>query len=106
MPGATHLFEEPGALEQVADLAADWFMRHLQPARSPGLTLEDPHEPSSLRDDSLLEGLRQHLRALPSAAAEEPLLAQLSATRGSPCSARRRTARTSSTPSAPVITRG
>jgi len=25
VPGATHLFEEPGALEQVARLAADWF---------------------------------------------------------------------------------
>lgn len=25
IPGATHLFEEPGALEQVADLAVDWF---------------------------------------------------------------------------------
>lgn len=29
IPGATHLFEEPGALEQVADLAADWFSKHL-----------------------------------------------------------------------------
>lgn len=29
IPGATHLFEEPGALEQVADLASDWFRRHL-----------------------------------------------------------------------------
>jgi putative phosphoribosyl transferase len=28
VPGATHLFEEPGALEQVAGLAADWFSRH------------------------------------------------------------------------------
>jgi dienelactone hydrolase len=27
--GATHLFEEPGALEQVAELAASWFARHL-----------------------------------------------------------------------------
>jgi putative phosphoribosyl transferase len=27
--GATHLFGEPGALEQVADLAAQWFRRHL-----------------------------------------------------------------------------
>ena len=27
--GATHLFEEPGALEEVARLAADWFRRHL-----------------------------------------------------------------------------
>lgn len=29
VPGATHLFEEPGALEQVAALARDWFLRHL-----------------------------------------------------------------------------
>jgi putative phosphoribosyl transferase len=27
--GATHLFEEPGALEHVAALARDWFVRHL-----------------------------------------------------------------------------
>jgi len=29
VPGATHLFEEPGALEEVARLAVDWFLRHL-----------------------------------------------------------------------------
>ncbi len=29
VPGATHLFEEPGALEQVSRLAIDWFERHL-----------------------------------------------------------------------------
>jgi putative phosphoribosyl transferase len=29
VPGATHLFEEPGALEAVARLAAEWFGRHL-----------------------------------------------------------------------------
>lgn len=29
VPGASHLFEEPGALEMVADLAAKWFSRHL-----------------------------------------------------------------------------
>ena len=29
--GATHLFEEPGALEQVARLARDWFVEHLAP---------------------------------------------------------------------------
>jgi len=29
VPGATHLFEEPGTLEQVATLAADWFVRWL-----------------------------------------------------------------------------
>lgn len=29
IPGATHLFQEPGALEEVARLAADWFKRYL-----------------------------------------------------------------------------
>ncbi|HEY4836859.1 MAG TPA: dienelactone hydrolase family protein, partial [Bradyrhizobium sp.] len=29
VPGATHLFEEPGALDEVARLARDWFQRHL-----------------------------------------------------------------------------
>ena len=28
IPGATHLFEEPGALERVAQLASEWFRRH------------------------------------------------------------------------------
>ncbi|HMB04797.1 MAG TPA: dienelactone hydrolase family protein [Isosphaeraceae bacterium] len=31
IPGATHLFEEPGALEQVARLAQRWFEQHLTP---------------------------------------------------------------------------
>jgi pimeloyl-ACP methyl ester carboxylesterase len=30
VPDATHLFEEPGALEQVAALARDWFLQHLR----------------------------------------------------------------------------
>lgn len=29
VPGATHLFEEPGTLEQAAALARDWFLQHL-----------------------------------------------------------------------------
>jgi putative phosphoribosyl transferase len=29
VPGATHLFEEPGALEKVAKLASEWFVSHL-----------------------------------------------------------------------------
>ncbi len=29
VPGATHLFEEPGTLEEVARLASEWFRRHL-----------------------------------------------------------------------------
>lgn len=32
VPGATHLFEESGALEQVSRLAADWLVHHLTPA--------------------------------------------------------------------------
>lgn len=30
VPGASHLFEEPGALERVAELAAEWFVNHFQ----------------------------------------------------------------------------
>jgi dienelactone hydrolase len=30
VPGATHLFEEPGTLERVADLASKWFKRYLE----------------------------------------------------------------------------
>ncbi|HSN33726.1 MAG TPA: alpha/beta hydrolase, partial [Ideonella sp.] len=36
--GATHLFEEPGALASVANLAADWFARHL-PLREAAATV-------------------------------------------------------------------
>src|SRR6266404_2420380 len=34
VPGATHLFEEPGALERVARLAREWFVRYLTADRS------------------------------------------------------------------------
>ncbi|MGA5817467.1 phosphoribosyltransferase family protein [Kitasatospora sp. NPDC094028] len=37
VPGAGHLFEEPGTLDQAAELAGDWFLRHL-PARGAGQT--------------------------------------------------------------------
>lgn len=36
VPGATHLFEEPGTLEQVADLAINWFVGHLHNAPNVG----------------------------------------------------------------------
>jgi putative phosphoribosyl transferase len=36
VPGATHLFEEPGTLEEVARLAAEWFTRHLGQAMPSG----------------------------------------------------------------------
>jgi hypothetical protein len=32
VPPIPHLFGEPGALEQVAELARHWFVRHLQPS--------------------------------------------------------------------------
>ena len=34
VPGATHLFEEPGTLAQAALLARDWFVRHLAEGRA------------------------------------------------------------------------
>ena len=33
VPGTTHLFEEPGALEEVSRLTGAWFERNLKPAR-------------------------------------------------------------------------
>jgi putative phosphoribosyl transferase len=30
LPGASHLFEEPGKLEQVAELASNWFRIHMR----------------------------------------------------------------------------
>jgi putative phosphoribosyl transferase len=35
IPGATHLFEEPGTLEQVADRALEWFLRYFAPRTEP-----------------------------------------------------------------------
>jgi len=40
IPGATHLFEEPGALEEVALLAREWFVAHLGP---PDRVVRPPH---------------------------------------------------------------
>ncbi len=42
VPGATHLFEEPGALEQAADLAGDWFSRHLKQREAVDPGTRDP----------------------------------------------------------------
>ncbi len=36
IPGATHLFEEPGALDEVARRAAEWFRRFLPAAPAAG----------------------------------------------------------------------
>jgi len=35
VPGATHLFEEPGTLHAAAEIARDWFISHLTPQPSP-----------------------------------------------------------------------
>jgi hypothetical protein len=35
VPGATHLFEEPGTLQAAAELARDWFSDHLAPRLQP-----------------------------------------------------------------------
>jgi pimeloyl-ACP methyl ester carboxylesterase len=43
VPGATHLFEEAGALEQVARLARDWFLRHL-PTAEAGARIARPRD--------------------------------------------------------------
>jgi dienelactone hydrolase len=49
VPGASHLFEEPGTLERVADLASAWFRRHLEAAPE---TLAAP-PPETAREPAL-----------------------------------------------------
>jgi putative phosphoribosyl transferase len=46
IPGASHLFEEPGALEEVARLASEWFTRHFREAPRSNTILDGvgPHE--------------------------------------------------------------
>ncbi|HXI20424.1 MAG TPA: hypothetical protein VNH46_05035, partial [Gemmatimonadales bacterium] len=51
IPGATHLFEEPGALEQAAHHAADWFRSHL-PAGAPAGTAPDAPYGTAAANDS------------------------------------------------------
>ncbi len=64
--GATHLFEEPGALEQVATLARDWFQTHL-PAVPPARRARRPHRTLMLRRRRLwhTSGARPRNRAHP-----------------------------------------
>jgi putative phosphoribosyl transferase len=52
VPGATHLFSEPGALEQVSRLAANWFRRHLGPRLS-GAAPSGPKRTASVACDEL-----------------------------------------------------
>jgi dienelactone hydrolase len=46
VPNATHLFEEPGTLEQVAALARDWFNGYLAPAGDAGAAVWQPRSAS------------------------------------------------------------
>jgi dienelactone hydrolase len=47
VPHATHLFEEPGALEKVAELAVEWFTRYLPGAQRKETPIEGRHYPTA-----------------------------------------------------------
>ncbi len=49
IPGATHLFEEPGTLDQVAVDAADWFARHFNRHGNPALKPSEAGKKGGLR---------------------------------------------------------
>jgi predicted phosphoribosyltransferase/dienelactone hydrolase len=70
VPGATHLFEEPGTLEKVAELASNWFNLHL---KSPYTARHSPREVVvySTREQA---GLMLAQRLLPRAAADVVVL--------------------------------
>jgi hypothetical protein len=52
VPGASHLFEEPGTLEEVAEHALIWFQQYFRPA-SPGA---QAHEQRSVLDENHTRG--------------------------------------------------
>lgn len=60
IPGATHLFEEPGKLEQVATLATWWFARHCTLKFAPGLK---PYELCDGMNTSFMEPM-EHLERM------------------------------------------
>lgn len=53
VPGATHLFEEPGALDLVADAATEWFLLSLPQHK--GIEEEPPLEPKLTRQENMEE---------------------------------------------------
>jgi hypothetical protein len=62
--GATHLFEEPGTLEAVADLATQWFARYLQAKDArPEPTIDLPAEPDR-RTNTELPNKREMIQAV------------------------------------------
>jgi len=48
IPGATHLFEEPGTLEEVARIAGDWFTLWFERVEKPELESDVPRQPSAV----------------------------------------------------------
>lgn len=65
VPGAGHLFEEPGALETVTELACAWFQHYLQPSGR-GALAEPSAEPVTPEQGlSVVDALRKAVEALP-----------------------------------------
>lgn len=58
VPGATHLFEEPGALDEVVSLARSWFIDHL------GKTTQPRRHPDSIERDPYLEHAREEAQGM------------------------------------------
>jgi predicted phosphoribosyltransferase/dienelactone hydrolase len=59
VPGATHLFEEPGTLEEVVRLARDWFAKHLQDAAEETESGDCPDDEEDLVFDDRVDAGRK-----------------------------------------------
>jgi putative phosphoribosyl transferase len=62
--GATHLFEEPGALEAVADLASHWFVRYLKRKEVRSLRASDSSTTPERRKNMELPNKREMIQAI------------------------------------------
>lgn len=75
VPGAGHVFEEPGTLENVTELASAWFQHYLVPAESVPVPAAPSGMPAAaLQGDALLAALRKAVEPLPDI--DDPAFAQ------------------------------
>ena len=68
VPGATHVFDEPGTLESVTEMAGAWFQHHLVPPMHPGVA---QRAPAGISPGGISPGVISPVAALRAAA--EPL---------------------------------
>jgi len=74
VPGATHLFEEPGTLEEVVRLARDWFAKHLQNDTAEESSADCPYDDEDIVFDDRVDAGRKLAARLLKYKAQNPVV--------------------------------